>query len=164
MRSSHRLPPILGLVLVGLLHAASPAVEHHDHAAHTAAPAQIPAERWATDAPLREGMAQVRVALDELRHHEMGHMSDAQARERAATIEAAIQSMFAHCKLASQPDAALHSILVPLLSAAQRLDKNPADKAAIATMREAVAPYARAFDDPQWPAETHAAAHDEHAR
>lgn len=164
MRSSPMFLSMWVIVHGGALHAAPPAAEHHDHALHVTAPAQAPAERWATDAPLREGMAQVRAALDELRHHEMGHMGADQARERAVAIEDAIQSMFAHCKLAPQPDAALHAILVPLLAAAQRLDKDPADKAAVTAMREAVAPYAKQFDDPQWPAETKAAsAHGEHA-
>jgi len=160
MRSSSLLLSTAGFLLAATLHAAPPAagqhdhaMGHHGHAMHAAGSTQAPATRWATDAPLRDGMGQVRVALDELRHHEMGHMSEGQARERAATIETAVQSMFAQCKLAPDADAALHAILVPLLAAAQRLDKDPADKAAVVAMREAVAPYPAQFGDPQWPAD-----------
>lgn len=164
MRSRFLLSSMFGFVLAAALHAAPPAAEHHDHAMHAGAPVQAPATRWTTDAPLREGMGRVRIALAELRHHEMGHMTEGQARERAVTIEDAIRSMFANCRLAPEPDAALHAILVPLLAAAQRLDRDPADKAAVAAMREAVAPYAQQFDDPQWPeAAKPASAHDGHA-
>ena len=97
-------------------------------------------------------MGRVRTALDELRHYEMGHMPAEMARDRAVTIEAAIQYMFANCKLEAQPDAALHAILVPLSSAAQRLRTTPADKSAVAAMREAVVAYPRQFDDPGWSA------------
>lgn len=132
-------------------HAAPPAHDH-EHAAH-AAPVSTtaPAQRWATDAPLREGMGRVREALDDLRHYEMGHMTADMARERAVTVEDAVKFMFAHCKLAPEPDGALHRILVPLLAAAQRLDKEPTDLSAVAAMRDAVASYSDQFDDPQWP-------------
>ena len=153
MRSRFLLSSMFGFVLAAALHAAPPAAEHHDHAMHAGAPVQAPATRWTTDAPLREGMGRVRIALAELRHHEMGHMSPDQAREQAAAIEAAIASIFASCKLAPEADAALHGILAPLLAGAKRLHANPADKAAIAAMRDAVAGYAQRCDDPQWHAE-----------
>lgn len=162
MSLRHAFVPVFCLAFAAAAIAAPPAAqEHHDHAAHAATPVQAPAERWATDAPLREGMQRVNAALEDLRHHEMGHMTDGQARERAVAVEEAIQFMFAHCRLAPEPDAALHSMLVPLLSAAKRLDADPADKAAVAAMREAVAPYATLFDDAQ---EAKAEpAHDGHA-
>ncbi len=158
--------PVLLAVAATLAAAALPAAAqehaHHGHAAPAAAPAQAPTQRWATDAPLREGMARVRAALSDLSHHEMGHMSDAQAREFAVNVQDAVQYMFDHCKLAAEPDAALHAILVPLLAAAQRLDKDPADKAAVAAMRDAVAPYPNQFDDPAWPAAKPAAGQHQH--
>ncbi len=130
---------------------AAPERAHDDHAAHAAnAPIAVPATRWATDAPLREGMGRVHTALDELRHYEMGHMPVGMALERVASIEDATTYMFAHCKLAADADAALHGMLVPLLAAAQRLKKNPQDMAAVVAMRSAVADYPRYFDDPQW--------------
>ena len=148
----------LGIVLacsLGLAAAAqaSPQPSHEEHAGN-AASMPVPAQRYATDAPLREGMARVRTALDELRHYEMGHMPRAMALQRVDTIEEAVRTMFSHCKLAPNADAALHSMLVPLLAGAQALKKNPADIAAIAAMRAAVANFPRYFDYPQWPAVT----------
>ncbi|MBN8727409.1 MAG: DnrO protein [Xanthomonadales bacterium] len=140
----------LGLAFAMVAQAAPPVHEHHEHVVPAGAAAQAPAGGWATDAPLREGMARVKAALADLAHHEMGHMPAEMARERAAEIQDAVKVMFAHCKLEAAPDAALHRILLPLLAAAERLQKDPSDIAAVADMRAAVAPYGREFDDVAW--------------
>lgn len=125
---------------------------HDGHEAHDSAAAAIPvpAQRWTPDAPLSEGMQRVRTAVDELRHYEMGHMTAPMAVERATSVEQAITYMFSHCKLAAEPDAALHSILVPLLGAAQALKANPEGLKAVADMRAQVARYPQYFNDPGW--------------
>ncbi len=138
------------------------AQEHHHHAA-TPAAAPATAQRWTPDAPLSEGMRRAHAAVDELRHYEMGHMSAPMAVERAATVEEAVTYMFAHCKLAAEPDAALHGILVPLMSAAQALKADPKKVSAVADMRAAIAHYPQYFNDPGWdqPAPVEHAMHDE---
>jgi hypothetical protein len=138
------------------------AQEHHHHAAApTAAPAA--AQRWVPDAPLSEGMRRAHAAVDELRHYEMGHMSAPMAVDRATSVEEAVTYMFAHCKLAAEPDAALHGILVPLLSAAQALKADPKKVSAVADMRAAIAHYPQYFNDPGWdqPAPVEHVMHDE---
>ena len=145
-----RIPVLALACAVAIAAPAQAAQPAHRHAATSAAAADARVRRWPTDAPLREGMARVRGALEELRHHEMGHMSAVAARGHAATIEQAVSYMFANCKLDADADAALHGILLPLLAAAQRLDKDPHDVSAIAAMRAAVAGYPQRFDDPQW--------------
>lgn len=145
-------PAHIALVLacsLGLATAAHavPQDAHADHAALAEhAPIAVPAQRWTTGAPLREGMARVHAVLDELRHFEMGHMGAEVALDRIATIEDATAFMVANCKLAPQADAALHGMLLPLLTAAQRLRTNPQDLDAVAAMRTAVANYPRYFD------------------
>ncbi|HPW03985.1 MAG TPA: DnrO protein [Dokdonella sp.] len=125
--------------------------EHHDHKTNAPAPAaDAQSVRWTADADLRKGMADVHAALDDLRHHEMGHMPANMAAERAGKIEDAVAYIITRCKLPADADAALHKIIIPLQSAAQRLKKDPADMAAIAAMRDAVADYPRQFDDPLW--------------
>ncbi len=133
--------------------------DHHDHATPAAA-VEAPMGGWATDAPLREGMARVKAALADLAHYEMGHMPADMAAERAGDVDAAVKYMFANCKLPPEPDNALHAILLPLLAAAQRLEKDPADMAAVGAMRDAVAPYGRQFDDAAWKGEAAAPAAD----
>ncbi|MDN5781784.1 MAG: DnrO protein, partial [Luteimonas sp.] len=85
------------------------AQEHHDHAAaHAPAPAVAPpaqGQRWVADADLREGMGRIRVAVDELRHHEMGHMGDARATTLAEGIGRDVNWIVAHCKLEPAADA-----------------------------------------------------------
>jgi hypothetical protein len=126
----------------------------HDHAAHahTTAPVPPPAQRWAGDAALRDGMGRIHTALEELRHYEMGHMDATMALDRVGLIEQAAAGIFAKCKLTPERDAVLHGMLVPLLGAAQQLKANPQDMAQVDAMRRAVAGYPRYFDDPDWTA------------
>jgi hypothetical protein len=143
---------------------ASPQHAHESHAAHAAtAAAPAPAQRWTPDAPLSEGMRRAHAAVDALRHYEMGHMSAPMAVDRATEVEEAVTYMFANCKLAAEPDAALHGILVPLMSAAQALKADPKKVSAVADMRAAIAHYPQYFNDPGWdkPAPVEHVMHDE---
>jgi len=117
-------------------------------AAHNAVP--VPAQRWTPDAPLREGIRRAHVAVDQLSHHEKGHMSTSMTVDRAAEVEQAVMFMFTNCKLNAEPDAALHGVLVPLLTAAQSLKADPENIKPVAEMREALSSYPRYFNDPGW--------------
>ena len=124
-------------------------VAAQDHAHHAAtANAQMPAggQRHAADAPLRKGMADIRVAVDALGHYERGHMSTEQALAEIATIERSIGDVIANCKLAPQADAALHGIIGTLGQGIAALKADPRDMAAIGHLREALQDYARLFD------------------
>src|SRR5690606_29825201 len=82
---------------------------HGDDEAHAAAIAQaagndfpVPANHvpWTPDAPLIEGMSRVRTAVGALESH-----PDADTvRARAADVDAAVEYMFANCKLDTEPD------------------------------------------------------------
>lgn len=141
----------LGLGL-GMAAQASPQHNHESHPAHaaTAAATPVPAQRWTPDAPLREGMRRAHTAVAELAHYEMGHMSAPMAADRAQEVQDAVTYMFSNCKLSAEPDAALHGILVPLMSAAQTLKADPAKVSAVADMRAAIAHYPQYFNDPGW--------------
>jgi len=142
------------LLLLAALPATALAQHHHEAhapAAADAAPAAAqPAEgqRWATDANLREGMGRIRSTVDELRHHEMGHMGDERAALLATGITRDIGWIVANCELAPEADAALHPIIGRLAADASALKANPGDTTPIASMRDALADYARLFDDP----------------
>ena len=77
-------------------------------------------------------------------------MGAAEAVREAGAVEAAVTYMFANCKLPPEPDAALHDILVPLLTAAQALKADPRNVKAIDEMRAAIERYPLYFDDPGW--------------
>ncbi len=142
------------LLISTFVFASLPAIaqhEHDEHASHASSAAvAIPAQRHATDAPLRDGMARIRVALDELSHYEMGHMPQSVAVERVDAIKAATDSIFANCKLAPDADVALHAMLVPLLNGINAFRTDPADTSTVVAMRQAIADYPRVFDDPNW--------------
>ena len=133
---------------------ASPGDAAHDaHAApSTAALALplVPATPWQSDAPLREGMRRVQRAVDALGHAEHDHLDAAQVTAAAEAVQAAVDFMFANCKLEPEPDVALHGLLAVLIKGASDLKANPADLSPLAGMREVLALYPRMFVDPQW--------------
>lgn len=141
------------LVVIAAM-AASPVVAQSAHDAHAAhAPAATPAQRWTTDASLRDGMRRIRDAVDALQHYEHGHMDALQAANTAATIEGAVNALIAGCKLKPDADAALHGLLVEFLAGAKAVrasQEAPVDE--IARMRDALARYPQLFDDAAWSA------------
>ena len=152
---------VLELILAGVIFsvAAGPVLAQHghDHGANLKSQkAAVPARRWATDPPLREGMHRVQSALRVLHHYPMGHVSETMAMDQVQQIRDAGAYMFAHCKLPKEPDQALHEMLVPLLTAAQKLADNPQDMSQVEAMQAAVADYPRYFDDPGWSASVNA--------
>jgi hypothetical protein len=139
--------------------ASQPAVARahaHRHAGHvpaTPAAPQAPARRYATDAPLRKGMASLLATVEALGHYEHGHMGPQQAVLLATRIEADVDGIIRECRLPPDADAALHAILLPLLGQARALKAEPTDFGAIPPMRAALADYERLFDDPGFGAE-----------
>lgn len=143
------------VVLLAALAAPALAQSVHDgHAAHAPsahAEAPAPAQRWATDAPLRDGMRQIRQAVQAFDHYEHGHMDATQAHNTAQHIDEAVKGMIAACKLQPEADAALHGLLAKFLAGAQAVRTSEvAPSAAIADMRAALARYPQLFDDAEW--------------
>lgn len=137
------------LLLAGM--AAPPVHAQHAHEHHAPAAAVVqehPAQRYATDAPLRQGMEKIRVAFDALGDYEHGHMGPEQATALAGQIQEQVAYLIANCKLDPQADAALHGIIAQLSSGAQALKSRPADLTVIPPMREALVDYRNTFDDP----------------
>jgi hypothetical protein len=137
-------------LLSAMVATAAPTQGHAHHAPPPSAEQakQAPAQRWATDAPLREGMHGIRTAVEALAHYEMGHMGPEQAAGLAADIQSHVRDIIANCKLAPEADAALHAIIAPLMQNAAALQADPKKLEAIPPMRDALAEYARLFDDP----------------
>jgi len=92
--------------------------EHsHDHA--QAAVGQLKLDdggKWATDAPLRAGMAAIQSAFDaDHAAIHAGTATDAQYEALAVRIEAEVNSIVANCKLPPEADANLHYVIADLL-------------------------------------------------
>ncbi len=122
------------------------AAQNHARHAVGAATAPIPAQRWKTDAPLREGMGRIHAAMEGLQHDELGHMSPAQAVQLGSAIERDVGFIVAHCKLEPNADAALHPIIGALIRGAQALKAEPQNLAVIPPMRSALDDYTRQFE------------------
>ena len=133
------------------------AATQDSHASHlppaTSSPI-LPATPWASDPPLREGMRRMQRAVEALGHAEHDHLDAAQTTAAAQQVQAAAEYMIANCKLAPEPDAALHGLLATLLTGAAALKADPANTTPVAAMRDALARYPRMFEDPAWRADT----------
>jgi hypothetical protein len=140
--------PLLSVSIPLLLALASPvAAQHHAHHAVDATAPPATAQRWKTDAPLREGMGRIRGAVEGLQHYEHGHMGPEQATELANGIVRDVNFIVANCKLEPSADAALHPIIGALMKNAQALEAAPTDLSAIPPMRAALQDYARQFGE-----------------
>jgi hypothetical protein len=132
---------------------AEPAVaaDHQTHAEHGAAPVLSQGQRWATDAPLREAMLRIRdgVAAGAPAFH-AGTLSAAEAQALATAVEADVQFMIANCRLAPEPDAALHALIGRMFGAAKALRADPASAAGLPQLEAVLNDYGATFDHPGW--------------
>ncbi|WP_156968864.1 DnrO protein [Arenimonas metalli] len=140
-------------------HAAEDAQDGHGNHGHDAdADAGLPATRWASDAPLREGMRRVRAATEALSHGAHGHLDEAQVKAVAAELEAAVQDMIARCRLDPEPDAALHPLLASVLRASAALAAEGFDPSVLADLEAVLARYPQLFEDADWSEDHNASA------
>lgn len=139
---------LFAALLLGLAAMLPAQASHQSHDIKPAAATEAPAERWATDAALREGMGRIRDSVASLQHYEHGHASPEQAVALATSIEQDIRFLIANCKLEPAADAALHAIIARLAQAAQAFKADPRDLGTIQSMRDALRDYAQQFDDP----------------
>jgi hypothetical protein len=121
----------------------------HDHGS-TPAPKPAAGRKWASDAPLREGMTRIRTMVaPELARG--SKMSAEESAALAARIEGEVGKIVANCKLPPQADAALHAILSELMAGTGAMaGKTPgADRAhGLVQVAAAVNDYGRSFQHP----------------
>lgn len=147
----------LAIILAGTLgHAgASLAATSHDHGHGEGAPAlQLDAgKRWATDAPLREGMTEIRHALEpQLEAIHKNQLTPEQYQAIAAKTEQQVAHIVANCKLPPDADAALHVIIGQIGESTEAMSgkskARPRDGAV--KLLGALNEYGRTFDHPGW--------------
>ena len=145
---------------------ASPAIaqqqHEHEHESGVAAVASIKLDagrKWATDASLRAGMADIRAAFD-ADHPAIhgGRQTDAQYEALAARIESQVNSIVANCRLPPQADANLHYLIADLsqgVSLMRGQDPARTRHEGAALVHGALRAYGEFFDDPAaWSAES----------
>jgi len=154
MKTPATLATLTALALATGLPAASLAAAPHDHGA---APAKLQLDngkRWATDEPLRRGMATLRDAV----HGAPAPMHQGTARpaDYAALgrrVEETVGGIVKDCKLPPAADAQLHVVIADLVAGADALKgakDGKAGRAGLLRVNGALEAYARHFDHPGW--------------
>jgi hypothetical protein len=132
--------------------APAPTDEHaHDHGASADVALQRPpgGGNWATDAPLRQGMEAIHVALAAaLPTFEKGEMSASEAQALAGVVTSQVQFLLANCKLEPDADAQLHILIGQMMSAAEAMVGDAASIDGVPKLHEAVQLYGDYFEHP----------------
>jgi hypothetical protein len=111
-------------------------------------------KKWATDASLRTGMANIRTAFD-ADHPAIhaGKETDEAYAALATRIESEVNQIVAQCKLAPAADAQLHYVVGDLLQGVGLMRGGDASKSrhdGAALVHGALIAYGKYFDDPEW--------------
>jgi hypothetical protein len=136
------------------------AQHEHEHDSGAAAVASIKLDagrRWATDASLRAGMADIRAAFD-ADHPAIhdGKQTDAQYEALAGRIELQVDAIVANCRLPPEADANLHYLIADLsqgVSLMRGQDPTRSRHDGAALVHGALLAYGKYFDDPGWSVE-----------
>ena len=88
----------------------------HDHG--SAAPQELQlnqGRKWSTDAPLRQGMKNIRgLVAPKLQAAHAGRLQPAQYRDLAGQVEREVAFIVQNCKLAPEADAQLHLVIADI--------------------------------------------------
>lgn len=144
---------VVALGLSGAAWAATGAAAH-EHGGHTVKLALDNGKKWATDEPLRKGMAAIRGNLEGALHeiHE-GKMSVAGYSALADKLGAQVGGIAAECKLEPKADAQLHVVVAQMIEgvdAMQGKQKKVKRQAGAVKVLAALEQYGNYFDDPNW--------------
>ena len=151
-----RIAALATIAALFVLAASTSAAAAAPHAADAKPPAQAltldHGKKWATDAPLRAGMGDIRAALaPKLDAIHAGELSVADYRALGELVEKRVGDIVAKCKLPPAADANLHVIVAGLVAAADAMQgKDRAVKPAMGAERAVrlVDQYGEYFDDP----------------
>lgn len=134
--------------------AAEPAVHSHDDAGVPAKLSLDAGKKWASDAPLRKAMANVRNVMDEsLDAIHGGKLSAAGYGALAEKIKGEVVYMVSNCKLEPKADAQLHMIIAAMLEGAEAMEgkvKQVKRQDGAVKVIGALENYGSYFDDPSW--------------
>ncbi|MEP7183496.1 MAG: hypothetical protein ABI886_15055 [Betaproteobacteria bacterium] len=147
---------VAALVAAFALGAGAPAVaaDPHQHAAGEPTKLALDhGKKWATDAPLRKAMTEIRTALAAKQDGiHKGTLAPADYKALGVTVEAQVATIVAECKLEPAADANLHLIVAELIAGADAMQGKSATKPATGAVQtvQAVNRYGQYFDHPVW--------------
>lgn len=155
MTRGNLLISILALALAGvgavaLLHLYGPA--EHGHGQHAASELVLnDGKRWATDAPLRQGLERIRdAAIPVVAASSARPLTKDEASALSSAIKDQVQFLVENCKLEPKADAALHVLLNDFLEGAGALATDPTSKPALERVVKALDLYPQYFDHQGW--------------
>lgn len=148
----------LAVGLSGVASAATGAAAH-EHGGHVVKLTLDHGKKWATDEPLRKGMAAIRGNLEGALHEiHAGKLDAAGYNVLADKVGAQVGSIVADCKLEPKADAQLHAVIAQMLEgvdAMQGKQKKVKRQAGAVKVLTALEHYGTYFDDPNWKAIKH---------
>lgn len=140
------------------LFASLPALSADDHKhGHSTGPLKLQLDhgkKWATDAPLRQGMGAIREAI----HGAPAALHRATAKPEAYAevgnrVEAEVGRIVKDCKLPPDADAQLHLLVAEMIAGADAMKgakDAKAGRAGLVKVNGALTAYAKHFDHPGW--------------
>jgi hypothetical protein len=126
--------------------------QSHSHDASASALSLDHGRKWATDAPLRDGMGRIRALVEpQLAAAHAGKLSQAQYTALAGQVETAVGGIVANCKLEPKADAVLHIVIAEIgagtdVMAGKVAKQRPAQ--GLVQVAKAINDYGAHFDDP----------------
>jgi len=127
----------------------------HDHDAASSHGLKLDnGKKWATDAPLRQGMSKIKASLEpRLDATHAGRLNDAQYKVIAKEVTGQVAFMVQNCKLPPTADAVLHVIIAELVAGADAMEgkmTSTAPRAGFVKVVQALDNYAKYFDHAGW--------------
>lgn len=150
--------PLLLLLAAALtLPLAGLAAEHrHDHGTAPHKLERNAGKKWGTDAPLRQGMGNIRTAVSgTLPAAHSGKATPADYDALSQKVSAQVADIVRDCKLDAKADAQLHIVIGDLLSGveiAEGRHKGKQRAAGVVKMAQALNAYGQYFEHPDWQA------------
>lgn len=144
---------LLCLMVWGAMLTPATAAEHHHHGGEAGLHLNQ-GQKWATDGPLRQGMANIRAAMaDKLPTIHAKRLNQAEYGKLAQVLEQEVGAIVATCKLPEEADAVLHPILAELgagIDAMAGRTKRALPRQGALKVLGALEKYDRYFDHPGW--------------
>lgn len=127
----------------------------HSHSGHAEAPAKLAlnnGRKWATDAPLRSGMARIReLTAGGVEKAHAGRLDAKASAALAGQVEQEVAGIVANCKLDPQADAMLHLVIADIGAGTEALAGKAAGRKpeqGLLQVAAAVNAYGKHFDHP----------------
>jgi hypothetical protein len=137
-----------------VLAAGAPAAAHAHDEAQGATLKLDHGRKWASDAPLRDGMGRIRALVaPKVKGAHAGTMGTAEYAALAGQVEVEVGKIVANCKLPPEADAVLHVVLSDLMAGTDAMagrGKATAPRDGFVKVVAAVNDYGRTFDHPGW--------------